>query len=464
MAEKIAEPIIDDAARAAANAKVIQEQKDQNIEGKLAGGASGYANTVDALDALRDGIVEKKKEIAEIEAGTADVQTPEEKAAEEKVAADKAAADAAAAPEAKAAADKVAADAAAAKAVEDTAAQKITDELFKEAPSLPPNASPKSKDAFNEIKARASKEVSRLQSELENLTKEAKELRERSKESMTPELRKELESHREFRLRLDIETDPKFKEFDKGITAAQEFIYAQLKKSPVITDEVIAEIKKHGGPDKVKMDKILEAIGDPTIQRLVEAKLADVELSKYNKDQAIASNKADTRKYLEERSKQWEASASSHNTKTKAQLDGLIVQIPWLNQVKVDEKADATAKAAADAHNKFAEKLKGELQQAMEDDTPEMRATLLVGMAQLFRLQGSYEILTKERDTMKKSLEDANATIARLKTSSTSRLKESGQPAGGGAPPKKDEFKIGVRAGDALDQIRAEKARVAGQT
>lgn len=459
--DKAPEVIIDDKARAAANAETARKQADQGIESKPAG--SDYADTVGALDTLREGIVQKKKEEAQIESGEKEVQTPEEKAAAEKEAAEKAAKEKEQTPEAKAAAEKAAADAAVAKEAEIAAAQKVTDELFKDAPVLPANASPKSSEAFSAVKLRAAKEVSRLQAELEKATKEAQELREKTKEAITPELKQELESLREFRLRLDIETDPKFKEFDKGITAAQDFIYAQLKKSPVITDEVIAEIKKHGGPDKVKMDKILEAVGDPTIQRLVEAKLADMELAKYNKDQKIAETKANTKKYLEERSKQWEESAKAHNTQTRAELDGLVKQIPWMNPIKVDDKADASAKEAAKAHNDYAEKIKSEMEQAMEDDTPGMRATLLVGMAQLFRLQSAYDIVTKERDAAKKALEDAQATIKRLEVPSASRLKNSAAPTTPAPAGKKDDLKIGVRAADALDQIVAEKRRAAAQ-
>lgn len=458
--------IIDDKKRAAHNATEIQKQADQDISGKAISGLSGTGDTIQALDALRDSIVEQKKKAADVDELGApladDAATIAEKAAADKALADKEAADKLAAGGADDAAATEAARVEAEKKAEadkQAAAKKSSDDFFKDSPSLPANASPKSSEAFSAVKVRAAQEISRLASELEKVSKEAADLREKTKEAITPEVKQELESLREFRLRMDIETDPKFKEFDKGISAAHEFIYAQLKKSPVVTDEIIADIKKLGGPENVRMEKIFEAVNDPMIRRLVEAKLADVELAKYNKDQAIAANKADVKKYLDDRQKQWEASASSHNSQTKAELDGLIARVGWMNKITPDAKADETAKKSAEAHNAYADNIRKELDQALTDDSPQMRATLLIGMAQLFRLQSAHESIVKERDALKKDLADAKGTVTRLTASSTSRLRESGAPASGAPPPKKESDIFSERAGDALDRIRLEKAQ-----
>lgn len=473
MAEKIntGNVIIDDKARTAHNASAVQKQADQDISGKGAG--FDDTPTISALDSLRDSIVEKKKSDAKVDelgdpAADTGKSSEEAKATADKIGVDKAAAaaaagapadDAAAVEAARVESEKKVAEETARKSAEEVA-RKSADEFFKDSPALPANASPKSSEAFSAVKLRAAQEISRLQSELEKTTKEAVELREKTKEAITPELRQELESLREFRIRLDIETDPKFKEFDKGISAAHEFIYAQLKKSPAVTDEVISEIKKHGGPENVLMDKIFEAVKDPMIQRLVEAKLADLELAKFNKDQAIKANKDDVKKYLAERQQQWEASASSHNTQTKAKLDDLIGRVGWLNPVTPKADADEATKKAAEAHNAYAENIRKEISYAMADDTPEMRATLIIGMAQLFRLQASHEAVTKEREILKKELTDAKATVARLTASSTSRLRESGAAASDLPKPKDNTNIFTERAGDALDRLKSEKAKL----
>jgi len=459
------EDITDKTERDAANAAAIAKVAAQNLDGPGAG-QPGIADTINALDTLAAGIVQKKE--------SDDANTNEEG---DKVA-DKSASDAAKAASDKVEADKVAAKAEADKTADKTVAapaptaeqaaaseaaaatKKVSDDFFKDSPTLPPKASPKSSEAFEAVKVRAAQEISKLQTALETHTKELAALKAASKESLTPEIKAEIDSLREFKAKLDIETDPKFSKFDGDIKAGDAFIYAQLRKSPLFTPEVQAEIEKFGGPSKVKMDAILTGIGDPLITRLVEGKLAELEVKQYEKQQAIEAAKSNVKSYLAERTKEWEASTTSHNQSTKAELDGLLTRVPWIQPKSVAATATEAEKKEAAEHNEFVAKTKKELDVAMNDDSPGMRATLLVGMANLFRTQARNATLIAERDAIKAELDAANASLTKLKSASTSRLRDGGGLSGDAPKPVKqsESAQFSERAGDALDRIRLAKA------
>lgn len=330
----------------------------------------------------------------------------------------------------------------------------VAETLFKDSPALPPNASPKAVESFSAIKIKAAQEISRRETELEKIRKENAELQEKLKTPVPPEVLKELEDHRNWRLKLDVDADPKFKQFDQTVSAAQEFIYAQLKKSPLVTEEILAEIKKHGGPENVQLGKLFEAIKDPTIQRLVEAKVADIELVKYNKDQAIKSAKENIEQYVSERTKHAQAMATHHNVATKQQVDHITKELDWFKEKPVDEKSDAATKAAILEHNVFINDTRNQLAAALQDDSADMRAILLVGMVQLFNLQRTNAVTVKELDAAKKQLAEVTEKWDNIRKASTSRLRESAAPANG-LPTKStpSSEQVNVHSGDALDAI-----------
>lgn len=381
----------------------------------------------DALDSLAKDLVEKKEEAPapekKDEGKTPEVTpepTPEEKSAAEQL----------------------------------KAQTEAAEKLFKDSPGLPPNASPKSHESFSAIKIKAAQEISQREAELEKLKKEIAELQEKTKNPVPPDLQKELDDHRNWRAKLDVDADPKFKQFDKRIAESHEFIYAQLRKSPAVNDDVINAIKKAGGPEKVKFEKLFAAINDPIIQRLVEAKVGEIELVHFDKQKAIDETKENVSKYMEERSKQQQAVASQHQTVTKQRVDGLVNQLDWIKTKPVDDKADAATKASVTEHNAFVTEVQQQIAAALQDDSAEMRAILLVGMAQLFQNQRETAGLKKELDAKTKELADVNAKWAKVKESSTTRLREGGAPPNGIPPkPRPASDQVHDRAGDALDAI-----------
>lgn len=325
--------------------------------------------------------------------------------------------------------------------------------IFKDTPQLPAGASPKASESFAAIKAQAVKEISQREAELEKLRTDKAALEEKLKNPIPPEIEKELEDHRTWRAKLDVDADPKFKEFDKTISASHEFIYAQLQKSPVVTPEIIAQIKSHGGPEFVQMGKLFEAIKDSTMQRLIESKLADIEMAKFNKDQAIKTTKDNIQKYIGDKAAAFTTAATQHTTVTKQKVEQLLGQLPWNKEKTVASTADAATKKAAEDYNEFLKTTRQQLADALHDDTPEMRAILLTGTAQLFHLQREHASTEAQLAAVIKELAETKAQWEKVKAASTTRLRESAANPGATIPPKPASEQVNVRPGDALDAL-----------
>lgn len=458
----MADQITDPAVIAAQNAAAIQTQAAQDVSGQPTN-----TRTLEAVPAL-DALMDEKRKAAEAAAAAAAAAAPaaapapapapvvEADPAKAAPVADPAAAAPAAAPAAPLPVIPGAAPAAPTGPTDAELATKAND-IFKDVPALPPQTSPKASESFNALKVKAARDIYEAETKLAAATRELEEIKAKLQNPVPPEIENELKELRDFRAKLDVDFDPKFKQFDATVNASREFIYAQLAKSPNIPAETIQQIKDMGGPDKVKMEKILDVVGDGTIRRLVETKLGEIEMENFRKEAAIADAKKNIGSYMESRQQEVAAQAESHLTETKTQLQTLVTQIPWLNPVKVDPKADAPTRAAAEQHNTYAKHMMGEIEGALQEDSPQMRATLLIGMANLFRLQSVHEQITQKYAEAQKEIASQAETIKKLQSASASRLNTSNAPATGTTPVAPAINPFTTRAGDALDALRQQK-------
>lgn len=332
----------------------------------------------------------------------------------------------------------------AAKKAEEAAAE----DRFKDAPQLPQGASTKSHEAFAAIKIKAAQDLTARDKEIADLKKTLAEREEKLKNPVPKEILDELEEGRVFRAKLDVDVDPKFKELDKGIDAAREFCYAQLKKSPVVTDATIEAIRKAGGIDNISLAKLFEAIEDPTMQRLVESRVADIEQRKYEKQQAINSAKGNITDYLKQKESDLAKADTAHFQGTKAHLDKLLESEDFLKSKDGDE-----------AHNKQVAEYQRDIKEALTDKSPFMRAVLIQGTIRLFHERKEHSKVVSERDGLKKDVESLTAKIEAMKKSSTTRLRESAAPVSGQMPAVKDDTtQFTERPGDAIDRLAREIA------
>jgi len=413
------------------NAQVAQQVKSQDISGQST--ATGeFGDAIDALDKLAAQVPEVKPKVA---------ATPEATPAT---------------PEATPATTPPGPDPALAKRAE---------ELFKDSPTLPPNASPKSSEAFSSIKQKAAREISEREQQIEDLKKKLEAAQKPGPEALTRD--KELEDLRNWRAKMDVDFDPKFKSHDQGIEQSRDFIYAQLAKNPAVTADMIAQIKKYGGPDQINLVKFFETLKDPTLQRIVESKVADIEMAKYQKEQAIKVAKENIGGYLKERQESQTKAQIAAAQAVSTSLDGMLGKLDWFAEKQADAKADAPAKQEVADHNKFIAELREQVSVASKDDSPEMRAILIAGMAQLFNLQRRVPGIEAKLAASEKALQEVTSKWEAVKGASRSRLNESAAPAGGIAQQPRTDNNVNVSAADALDaiarQVMEKRAAASGQ-
>jgi len=422
-------PVIDPAAH---NAEVIAKGLKQNVEVSTTPAPEAIKNTGDSLDALAQQITEKNDKADEPIIETAPVApvVPAEPTAEEKQK------------------SEIAARAA---------------EFFKDAPSLPTNASPKSSEAFSQVKIKAAQEISSLESKLKDYETKVKELEEKTKNPVPESVTKELEDLRQFRAKIDIDADPKFKTFDTDINHSRDFVYSQLKKAG-LSQNVVDKMKEFGGPDQTNMENVLAAIKDPDTKRAVETALAEIERTKYRREQAVQDAKKNIVEYTKERQKNYEAQANAHNTATEDLFKSHTSKMTWLNEITPDDKADATKKGEIAEYNSWVKDVKNTIEVAKRDDSPEMRAIMLAGMAQLLQYERQFKInlavatnTAKEHEAKVSSLnsqvKDLTDKLERIKSSSTSRLRQSGADPSGKSIPAPNKNYFSQRSGDALDAV-----------
>lgn len=424
---------------AANNADVKAKLEGQDINGQRnAPDDNLFGNTGEALDNLR-------KEVAkpEDEAPADDKTVVQPKGDDEKAKAE------AASTLDKSASDKPVSDKPAAEAPKG-------DDPFKDI-SLPPGARPKSGEAFGILKEKAKQEIESREKEIARLKSEVESRDAKLKDPVPAELQAELKTLREFRAKFDIEADPKFASFDQTAEQAREFIYSQLKQNPNLASDTVDLIKKYGGPENVKMEKIFEAMQDSQAAELIKSQLSAIALAKFNKEQAQNTAKKNVAAYIQERQQEFEKGRTSHNDSTKAELSKLREQLPWMAKQTADNKATDEQKKAVEGHNAFVEDVNKQLEAAIQDDTPHMRAVMLAGMAQLFFVRNRYTELKAHAEALEKSNSELTTKLEKFKGASVSRLDKSAA-AKDGTPALKSDKETDIfsqRAGDALDSIRA---------
>lgn len=341
-------------------------------------------------------------------------------------------------------AKKQAEEAAAAEAAKQAELRKKADEMFRDSPQLSEKAAPKSHEAFEAIKNRAVQEIQTREAKIAELEARVKDFETRLSTPTTEQLEKDkkIQELEIWRAKLDVDFDPKFKEFDSKIAQDREFIYAQLRRSPAVSEEIIEQIKKFGGPENSNLTKLFETIKDPTLQRIVESKIADLAMLGHQKEQALKVTKENMDGYLRERETTYREAATAHTTATQSELNKMLGALDWFKDKTGDE-----------AHTKFLTEIKGQLADALRDDSPQMRAILLTGFAQMCKLKEEVKVLTGRAEKAEAESKTLTEKLAKIKESSTSRLRESNAPAAGIPAAPKPAAQFTTPAADALDAL-----------
>jgi len=317
-----------------------------------------------------------------------------------------------------------------------------------------PQLKGKSAEAFENIKRLANEKVTALQTERDAFEKQIKELTEKAGR-LDPKVEAELKELREFRRKLDVEADPEFKKFDEESTTQAESIYGKLLAVGV-PEHTVEKIKSMGGVFKVQWDPILEKLPSAA-RRFIEVKLTQLEDLKEKKSTAIATAKKNSEEFLTQRAQAGETAKKEFREKAATTLDTMLPKLDWFVEQKPTDKSTAAEKASIVEHNKLLTETKEAIKEAIDDDSPEMRAFLAVGLAQLMKLRADYSAATSahksEVTKLKAELDAANALLEKVKKGSTNRLRDTTATTtitpGGAA-------NVNEKPADALDRARAE--------
>ncbi len=394
--------------------------------------------------------------------------------AEEKAAADKAAADAKAAEE-KAAADKAAADAKGTQPPVKTAEEIAAEEAAKGAQKdeldgieLPPHVKPKTVEAWSKLKETAKRKITELTSAAETAKSEAeaarKERDELKQNSLSSEEQKELAQLREFRQKIDVEADPSFQEFDSKISDNVTAIYSRLTKAG-FSKESLDKIKALGGPDKVNWEPLKDKL-TPELLRYLDAKLVENEDLVEKKGIAISKAKEKASEFLKTRQSELAKTGAGFTAEVQKEFEAIAPKLPWLKIAEIPKDAKPEVKAKLEAANKAVTEIQADIKEAIEDNSPTMRAVLVAGYATMLRLQADaksrdathkaeIDAVKAEKAKLEATLKEKEDFITKIKGSSTGRLARSSAPDG-------KQVKT-VQSGDpdengasALDRIRGE--------
>jgi hypothetical protein len=431
---------MDDAYKAMMAEKAKKEEEE-------AAAAKKAEEEAAAAKAAEDAKTDEEKEaerIAAEEAAAAEAAKTDEEKEAERIAAEEAAAAEAAKTEEEKAAE--------AKAAEEAAAKAAEADPYKDV-ELPANARGKSAEAFATVKARAAADLAKRDEQIETLKTELEQTKARLADPLPEDAKKEIEELRLFRAKLDLQADPEFnKKYDGQIDKLHEFIYSQIKDA--VGDEGVKKIRELGGLDKVNYEDILGKIESPHVVRLVQGKLDEIAVLRFDKTRALEVAEGDIKKYVAERQEEYTKTLTAHHDATNTELETLFQsKMKWLHDTKIAETADAETRKLHEATQKFNEQVKQHMAVALQDDSPQMRAVLIAGMGELLHTKEQLKQANAALAIAEKARKEAEGKLAKIKKASVTRLDKSSAPPSGSIPkPKLDN--PNMTAMEALDAHR----------
>lgn len=322
---------------------------------------------------------------------------------------------------------------------------------------LPQNPKPKTGEAFSEVKRVAREKISLLVTKTKELEVKVAELESKTKDGgLTPELKTELEELRGFRAKMDVEADPAFKTYDTKATEVTESIYAKLLAGGA-TQPVIDKIKALGGINEVSWEPILKNLPEQ-IRRSVEAKLVEVEDLGERKAKALKEAKENAGKYLAEKQQQTSQQREISTKKALAYGEKLLSETEWMKPKQVPSGATPAEKTKIEEHNKFLKDASLAVAEAAKDDSPEMRAALGLGVAELLKVRRDFAEHKSSSDAqikeLTKNLKEAQDLLEKIKKGSTQRLRNTS--ASDDTAPK--GAKVLESGAEAIDRMAREAA------
>ncbi len=274
------------------------------------------------------------------------------------------------------------------------------------------DASPKTKETFEELKRVSREQLAAEKKAREELEAKYKGLEESAKKAseLPEDVKKELEELRGFRATFDIERDPQFQQkFDARKAANYDTVYQTLTKYGLPETE-LAKLKGMSEADRVEAVTGLISKISAHDRLRVEAKLvenAGID-DERAKELAAARSKAD--QILKDRAAEAPRKQEEFYQQVSTHAKELAGQVDVFSRVDVPADAPPAEKARLEATNKNAEALQGLYVKLLADETPAGKAQAALGTvlahayaAQVKSLRSEVEKLTGELTAIKKA-------------------------------------------------------------
>jgi hypothetical protein len=320
------------------------------------------------------------------------------------------------------------------------------------------DASPKTQETFNAVKTRALERENAIRAQFEQekqarLALEAKVTEfEKSKGALPKEIEQEVKELREFRALHDVTSRPEFKEkFDSRIEQNFESIYSLFKQEGW-DDAKIQALKNWPEAQRVEFieNKIIPLL-TPGQKRVVEAKIFDNVNIGEEKAKAVAAARTDAEKILAEQKEQPLKQRQQKDTEFANVLRPRLQKLPFVYQKEVPSTATPAEKAEIEAHNAFATELQEDIRRAIADESPEIRAEVILAVP----LARHYARQTK---LLLARAEAAESKLAAIKNAgNTGRLGKSAAPDSTPAPAPRPNADRGESIDDLFAQANASR-------
>lgn len=316
---------------------------------------------------------------------------------------------------------------------------------------LRPDASPKTRETFENMKTTAREREKSANDRAAALEKTVSELSEKVKategKTATPEIENELKELRAFRAQFDTENDPEFKsKYDTKLNQNYETVYSKLKEHG-LKDEVIATLKSLSSKERDEnIETFLSKI--PTAsRRLIESKLVDnVSVSEQRRAE-LEGVRAKADQILADRAKAPVETTQKLESEIATRLRPALEKVDWIRVKEIPASVAGEEKVKLEKENAFALFAQDQLRKAIVDHSSASRAeaALAVPLAYYYKAQSAD--LATENASLKKELEGIRAAS---RTSRTARTSASPNPVTPKAESKQD-----ATSEDTIDELFA---------
>lgn len=274
------------------------------------------------------------------------------------------------------------------------------------------DASPKTRETFDQLKKEARERVEKERAERERIQREYEEFKQKAPaDGKLPEdVEKELKELREFRATFDIERDPQFQQkFDTRKTQNFESVYGVLRQFELPESEVEV-LKKMSEVERIEaISKLAAKL--PTAHRLkIESKFVENAGIDDERSRAVAEARTKADQILKEKAEAPVKEKEQFYTEVTNYAKQLATSAEIFNVVEIPADTPPAEKARMEKRNAAATKLQQLYVQVLSDESPKAKVESAYGLVlahnyreQLVEANNRVAELEKEIASIKKA-------------------------------------------------------------